>query len=421
MPSWRPDIKYDLENITRILETLDNPHLKLPPVIHIAGTNGKGSSVAMLKSIFRAAGYRVHAYTSPHLLEFNERIVLSGEKISDQYLFEVCERTRIACLDAGIQPTFFEGTTAAAFLAFSEVKADILILETGIGGRLDATNVVPNPLITLITPISYDHMEYLGATLSMIATEKAGIIKAGVPCVISCQVDEVYKTLLHRCEELNSPAFCYEYDYGLRKTDDGFLYQSNNSEHQFSKPSLRGDHQLVNAAAVIALVGLINRKFNITNSNIETGLQNIQWPARIQKIPYEKYSKLAGQHVQIWVDGAHNNTGAQVLASWIADNLSAPIYLILGMTKNRNIEEFCSYLKPLTSMGYGVRVLSEVMSYTGEVVSARAGSIGIECHPADSIEEAIRAITEHSRGQEKVNIIITGSLFLAADFLKLIA
>ena len=154
MPSWRTDIKYDLENITKILAALDNPHLKLPPVIHIAGTNGKGSSVAMLKSIFEAAGYKVHAYTSPHLLEFNERIVLSGDKISDQYLFEVCERARLACSDAGAQPTFFEGTTAAAFLAFAEVKADILILETGIGGRLDATNVVPNPLITLITPIS---------------------------------------------------------------------------------------------------------------------------------------------------------------------------------------------------------------------------------------------------------------------------
>jgi dihydrofolate synthase/folylpolyglutamate synthase len=166
---------------------------------------------------------------------------------------------------------------------------------------------------------------------------------------------------------------------------------------------------------------LINRKFNITNSNIEVGLQNIQWPARIQKIPYEKYSNLAGQHVQIWVDGAHNNSGAQVLAAWIADNLSAPIYLILGMTKNRNIEEFCSYLKPLTSMGYGVRVLSEVMSYTGEVVSARAGSIGIEFQPADSIEEAIRAISDRHAGSEKANIIITGSLFLAADFLKLIA
>jgi dihydrofolate synthase/folylpolyglutamate synthase len=421
MPSWRSDIKYDLANITKILEALDNPHLKLPPVIHIAGTNGKGSSVAMLKSIFEAAGYKAHTYTSPHLLEFNERIVLCGEKISDSYLFEISERTRLACLDADIQPTFFEGTTAVAFLAFAEVKADILILETGLGGRLDATNVVPNPLITLITPISYDHMDILGSTLPIIAAEKAGIIKAGVPCVISCQVDEVYETLLHRCEQLNSPAFCYDYDYGVKKTDTGFLYMSNNSTHQFSKPSLRGDHQLLNAAAVIALIGLINQKFNITNNDIEIGLQNIQWPARLQKIAYEKYSQFAGKHVQIWVDGAHNSGGAQVLASWIAENLQPPIYLILGMTKNRNIEEFCLHLKPLTSRGYGVRVLSEAMSYTGEVISQRAGNIGIEFYPVDSLEEAIKTISDCSMGQAQANIIITGSLFLAADFLKLIA
>ncbi len=418
IPSWQQTIKYNLENIQRLLLALDNPHLKLPPTIHVAGTNGKGSSVACLKSIFEVAGYRVHTYTSPHLLEFNERIVLRGEKISDHYLFELCERARIAALEANIEPSFFEGTTAVAFLAFASIEADILILETGLGGRLDATNVVPEPLITLITPISYDHMEYLGDTLSLIATEKAGIIKSNIPCVISCQVDEVYQLLLTKCQELNAPAFCYEHDFGLKKTEEGFIYLSNKSNYHFPKPSLLGDHQLINATSVIATISLINDRFNITNENIAIGLQNVKWSARIEKIPIEKYAHMTGGHLQIWVDGAHNSGGAQVLATWIADNLQPPIYLILGMTKNRNIEEFCSYLKPLIKKGFGVRVLSEVLSYNSETLSGRANQSGIEFSPADSLEEAIREISKLS--QQQANIIITGSLFLAADFLKLI-
>jgi dihydrofolate synthase/folylpolyglutamate synthase len=422
MPSWRQDIKYDLDNIKKLSEILDKPHLRLPPIIHIAGTNGKGSSVATFKSIFEAAGYQVHTYTSPHLLEFNERIVVRGEKISDNYLFQLSERVRIAA-EGKVQPTFFEGTTAVAFLAFAEVPADILILETGLGGRFDATNIVLQPLITLITPISYDHKDYLGDSLTDIATEKAGIIKPNVPCVISCQTDEVYQVLLAKCQELTAPAFCYEYDFGLKKTDKGFNYLSNNANYEFPRPSLVGDHQLVNAASVIATIGLINKQFNITNKNIEDGLQNIKWPARIEKIPSTKYARMAGKHVQIWVDGAHNSGGAQVLSSWIADNLSSPIYLILGMTKNRDVEEFCSYFKLLIKRGYGVRVLSEVISYNSEAVSLMASKTGIDFFPADSLEEAIREISnlEQNLERRETNIIITGSLYLAADFFKLIA
>jgi len=418
LPSWKVGMKYNLDNITKLLQALDNPHLRLPPTIHIAGTNGKGSSVASLKSIFETAGYKVHAYTSPHLVDFNERIVLRGEKISDAYLFEMCEKTRLASIKANIEPSFFEGITALAFLAFANIDADILILETGLGGRLDATNVLPKPLITLITPISYDHLDILGETLPLIATEKAGIIKSGVPCVISCQVDEVYAVLLDKCNELDAPSFCYEYDFALKKTAKGFIYQSKNYNYEFSKPTLLGDHQLINATAVIATIGLINNQFNITAENIERGLQNVQWPARIQKIPQEKYSHFASSHVQIWVDGAHNSGGAQVLASWIADNLKSPTYLILGMTKNRNIEEFCYHLKPLIIRGYGVRVLSEVLSYSSSEVSARGGSTGIEFVVADSLEQAIREISNLQ--QAETNIMVTGSLFLASDFLKLI-
>ncbi|MBP7189774.1 MAG: bifunctional folylpolyglutamate synthase/dihydrofolate synthase, partial [Rickettsiaceae bacterium] len=187
MPHWptaplKPS-ESGLENVIKLLNALANPHLNLPPTIHIAGTNGKGSTAAYFRAIFESAGYKVHCYTSPHLIDFNERIVLASDMISNDYLFDICERTRIKAEELSIQPKIFEGTTVAAFLAFAEVKADVLILETGMGGRLDPTNVVPAPALTVLTPVSFDHMEYLGPTLPIIAAEKGGIIRPGVPCV----------------------------------------------------------------------------------------------------------------------------------------------------------------------------------------------------------------------------------------------
>ncbi|MES2214911.1 MAG: Mur ligase family protein, partial [Pseudomonadota bacterium] len=224
VPLWRKT-QYDLVNISRLLEALGSPHHKLPPVIHVAGTNGKGSVVAYLSAIFKEAGYRVHSYTSPHLIDFNERIVLDSEKISDDYLWDICEGTRLAADKNQIDVRFFEGVTVAAMLAFSEVPADILILETGMGGRLDATNIVPRPVLTIITEISYDHMEYLGPTLPIIAGEKAGIIKPGIPCVISKQQDEVYEQLCIKCEAMRAGITAYEYDFGIKKESDGFYVE----------------------------------------------------------------------------------------------------------------------------------------------------------------------------------------------------
>lgn len=419
VPSWKNDNKYDLKNISILLKALNNPHLRLPPTIHIAGTNGKGSSAAMLKSIFMASGYNVHSYTSPHLLEFNERIVLNGEKISDNELWEVCEHVRIASQKTNVEPGLFEGTTAAAFLAFAHHKADILILETGLGGRLDATNIIDKPLITLITPISYDHMNRLGYTLPLIANEKAGIIKQGVPCVISAQVPEVYEVLLNQAVKKKSPSFCFEYDFGIQKTNKGFIYLSKDFSYEFSAPSLPGNHQLVNAVAVIATISLINEQYNINNKAIEKGLSSTVWPARIQKIDPQKYATFAGHNIQIWVDGAHNNAGAQVLANWAQDNLEFPIYMIIGMTKNRDIREFCEYFRDLTIKGYGVKVMSEALSYSAEEVAQAGATAGIQFVSANSLDEAIKQIAILSNGS-KVNIIITGSLFLAADFFKII-
>ena len=416
--SWHKNIKYNLDYPLKLSNALGNPHLKLPPIIHIAGTNGKGSSVAILRAIFEAAGFKVHAYTSPHLLEFNERIVLAGQKIDDDYLFDIMERTRLAALKLGEEPQFFfEGVTVAAFLGFSETPADVLILETGVGGRLDATNIIPSPLLSLITPISYDHMDSLGSTLPLIAGEKAGIIKAGIPCVISAQTEEVYAVLFAKCASLGSPAFAYEYDFGIRKIDGGFKYFSQELACEFPIPSLTGDHQLINASACIAAITLINEKFKITKAQISEGLQNADWPARLQKIPPARYAKLALKNVSIWMDGAHNSGGAQVLSNWIRDKLDSPIYIILGMTKNRNVTEFCAHFKDLVVKIYGVKVSSEVSSYSAENLSREGAAGGIEILPADSISDALAEI---SASNEEANIIICGSLFLAADFFKLL-
>jgi dihydrofolate synthase/folylpolyglutamate synthase len=414
IPPWQKITKYDLSRVTAILKVLDDPHLKLPPVIHIAGTNGKGSSAAMLKSIFEQAGYKAHVYTSPHLIEFNERIVLQGEKISDEYLYEICERTRMACDKIGLDPSFFEGTTAAAFLAFAETPADIVILETGLGGRLDATNVVPSPIATLIAPISFDHMEYLGSDLKTIAGEKAGIIKRGVPCVISAQVEEVYQVFFVICNKIEAPAFCYEYDFGVKKTEQGFLYLSQNLSAEFSNPSLKGDHQIINAASVIALISLINDRFKINNEAINRGLQKASWPGRIELVVSSKAKDSVSDNIRIWLDGAHNSGGAQVLSDWIREELvDEDVYLILGMTKNRNVEQFSSYFQKLIKKGFGVRVLSEPSSYSAEEVASRAGQL---FEPADSMEDAIREISKIVDPSKRSNIIICGSLFLIADF-----
>lgn len=416
--NWHKNIKYNLEYPLKLSSTLDNPHLKLPPVIHVAGTNGKGSSVAMLRAIFEAAGYKVHTYTSPHLVEFNERIILAGEKIDDDYLFNIIERTRLAALKINEDPQFFfEGITIAAFLAFSEVKADVLILETGIGGRIDATNIIPSPLLSLITPISYDHMDYLGSTLPLIAGEKAGIIKQGRPCVISAQTNDVYQVLIEKCAQSCSPAFAYEYDYGIEKTAGGFKYFSRELSSEFPLPFLIGDHQLINASACIAAITLINEEFKINNAQIAQGLLNTQWSARLEKIPPAKYARFVSQDVNIWVDGAHNNSGAQALSYWIENNLESPTYLILGMTKNRNVLEFCEYFKGLVAGIYGVKVLSETNSYSAEAL-ALAGSLGGNLIlPADSIDSVL---TQISASSKVANIVICGSLFLAADFFKLL-
>lgn len=398
IPLWK-ESKYDLETIKQLLEALGNPHLRIPPVIHIAGTNGKGSVQAFLKSIFEKSGYKVHSYTSPHLIEFNERIVLASEQITDDYLFQICERVRIVAEKNNIEPRFFEGVTAAALLAFSEVQADIVILETGMGGRLDATNIIPSPALTIITPILLDHMEALGPTPEIIAGEKAGIIKPGVPCVISCQMDEVYEVLFTRCEQMRAPSLAFSYDFGVEKVGQDFkILGVGSDDASFPLPNLLGDHQIINAATAIVAVKQLEN-FAISQDNIESGITSAIWPGRIEKI---------GEG--LWIDGAHNQSGAIALSHWANENLARPISLILGMTKNRNVEMFLAPFKDVAGHIFCVQVKSEPSSYSAERLAELAAPIGIPLAICSSLEEAILLAK-----QREGDVIITGSLFLVGD------
>ena len=402
MPHWPiphkiTPTRVDLSHMLALMEALGNPHLKLPPVIHVAGTNGKGSTVAYLKAIVEAAGKKVHAYTSPHLLEFNERIVLAGEKIFDEHLFELCERVRLVALD---DITFFEATTAAAFLAFAETPADILLLETGLGGRLDATNIIPKPLLTIITPISYDHMPMLGPTLPIIACEKAGIIKPDAPCIISAQADGVMDIFLDRCEEVGVESRAYGYDFAVDKEEDKMVIRiAPNIMTLYPLPALLGDHQLLNAATVV----MACERLGIDYEHICEGLRNVMWPGRLQRI-----------NDFIWIDGAHNSGAAQVLAIWMNENLSKPVSLILGMTKNRDALAFASFFKGIVDNIYCIRVLSEPSSYSADKLAELVTPSGIEAIACDSLDEALERAMQGSK-----EVVVTGSLFLVADMLKI--
>lgn len=313
MPHWPkilgvPQIKLGLDRILEVLARLDNPQDKLPPVIHVAGTNGKGSTIAFMRSILESAGLKVHCYTSPHLLEFNERITIAGENISDDYLKQTMEVCRIATDTTPI--TFFEGTTIGAFYAFSQKPADVVLLETGLGGRLDATNVVKKPIATVITTISLDHIEYLGPTIELIAGEKAGIIKEGSDCIISLQTPEAFNVLQNVCDVKNSQSHAFEYDWIVEKTTENKMhFKSEDFEIITPLPNLIGEHQIINSANAIATLKKID-KFNISNQNIIDGITNAKWPARMQKITSGFVKEKLKPTQEFWLDGAHNDAAA---------------------------------------------------------------------------------------------------------------
>ena len=423
MPRWPrvlecrvPD--FQLDRITKMLERLGNPEKHMPPVVHVAGTNGKGSTIAFLAHILRAAGVRAHVYTSPHLVEFNERIVLSGEQISDAYLDEILEECESA--SNGIQTTFFEATTAAAFLAFSKVEADITLVEVGMGGRLDATNVV-TPILSIITSISLDHTSSLGTTVELIAGEKSGIIKRGTSCVVAPQNSEsIMRTIEYYA--MRDQAFLYRggIEWSCKKSGSGMSFSSGKISYKFPLPSLPGNHQIVNAGNAIAACSILSGKFGykIDYEDVVDGLTNTRWPARLERITSGFIPKLLPEGWKLFLDGAHNPAGAQVLSDWIAQNASSGLYIIVGMTRGKDCKTFLSCLKRHIKFLCAVCVKSEPRAKLAEEIAQDATELGIPSSAESDIQSSVKKILSIGDSGPEPIILVCGSLFLAGDLLK---
>ncbi len=403
LPKW-PDpknahaIELGLDKTFKALENLNNPHLKLPPVIHVAGTNGKGSTIAFLKAMLEAAGKTCHVYTSPHLVEFNERIVLAGEIISDEFLNEVIEETEKKC--AGINLTFFEGTTVAAFLAFSKIKADYLLLETGMGGRLDTTNVVPNPILTIITPVSLDHTEFLGDTIEKIAYEKACIIKENVPCIVSKQTDGVSKAISDYAKSKNAELISMDADFFYQaNTDNSFIYRDKSGGTGFPKPSLRGKHQCMNAATAVRAA----LELGLDKKAIKAGIKSAKWNARIEKLADN-----------IYLDGGHNEQAAEIIKDFILEENTKKKkhnIAIVGMLNTKDFKGFIKNIKPAFNEIYAVAIPNENSRDPLEIKKL-CDELKIRC---TVFPEFDAAYLKACNGVEAINnrTVICGSLYLA--------
>jgi dihydrofolate synthase/folylpolyglutamate synthase len=413
IPHEKVNIMRGIERVLTILERLGSPHEKLPPVIHVTGTNGKGSTCAYLTAIFKDAGLRVHRYISPHLERYNERIMLAGEEITDEFLYSIIEETRLAA--EGVATTFFEATTVAAFLAFSKVEADVVILEVGMGGTYDATNVITEPLLSIITPVAFDHMEYLGTTLTEIASEKAGIIKQNRPVTVSWQYSEAMAVIVEKAKEMAAPLSACGLDWNFESTSDGFNFIDLEQGHayRFPRPGLAGIHQILNAANVVASIRMLE-KFNISYENICNGLKNVYWPGRLEKITKGVLYDLLPKDCELWIDGAHNDNGAQMIAASIAAQWSdKDIYVINGRTAKRNIKSFLKYFEGIAKAVYGVKVRSEPSGEDALNIQTAAEELGFESYACDGLSEAIAMIKASAKGPFR--ILVTGSLYLAAD------
>ncbi|MFC4725840.1 folylpolyglutamate synthase/dihydrofolate synthase family protein [Glycocaulis abyssi] len=404
-----------LDRLTRLLETLGKPQDRLPSTIHIAGTNGKGSSAAFLKAICEAAGERVHVYTSPHLVRFNERIVLAGAEVEDAPLLAALERVEAA--NAGQPLTFFEATTAAAFLLFSETPADRLILEVGLGGRLDATNVITSPAITLITPVSLDHQAYLGDTLEKIAAEKAGILKRGVPCVVGPQADEALMAIERAALRLSAPLTLHERDYHAYVEHDRLVYEEENLVWDLPLPGLFGSHQISNAAGAIAVA----RRLDLSEEAVRDGLPKARWRARMQRLTSGPLADIArAGEAELWLDGGHNPAAGEVLAQAMGELESReerPLVLICGFSAGRDAEAF---LKPFAGLAGLVITVSGFAAREGAMSAQDAAEAARKAgHLVQTSAGLIEALTDACHLVERPRVVICGSLYLAGHALSL--
>ena len=401
-------IDLSLGRMERALAALGHPERRLPPVVHVAGTNGKGSTCAFLRAIAEAAGLRVHVFTSPHLVHFHERVRLAGSLVSDADLTAALEEAEAR--NAGEPITVFEITTAAAFLLFSRVPADLLVLEVGLGGRLDATNVVERPAATAITSVSMDHMDFLGDTLGAIAAEKAGIIKPGVPCATGAQAPEAAAAIARIAADRGAPLLARGRDWRCVLGADGMHYADARGALDLPPPALPGPHQAENAGIAIAALRAWNPAW-LTDLAIARGVASAQWPARMQRL----HGALAGSlpaGFELWLDGGHNAGAGEALAAHLPSWRDRPLHIVVGMKKGKASEAFLRPLIPFATSLHAVAEPGQHLAMPVEDIIAASGGMA---QPGPTVAEALAKI---ARDQPPGRVLVCGSLYLAGEVLK---
>ncbi|QDY69924.1 bifunctional folylpolyglutamate synthase/dihydrofolate synthase [Qingshengfaniella alkalisoli] len=401
-------IDLTLDRVWRLLERLDHPERHLPPVVHIAGTNGKGSTQAMIRAGLEATGATCHAYTSPHLVRFHERIRLAGELIDEHHLSRVLDE----CLEAnGPDPiTYFEITTVAGLKAFADTPADWTLLEVGLGGRLDATNVIDTPALTIITPVSLDHQQFLGDTLPQIAGEKAGIIKRGVPCVVGPQEEAALDVIEAQAERLGAPLLAYGQHWRVWEERGRLIYQDETGLRDLPLPNLRGPHQIINAGMAIAAL----RQMEQPDDALEAAVTRTDWPARMQRLSGHAYESLLPDG-ELWLDGGHNPAAGETLAKTLAELSDRPTVLICGMLNTKDIG---GYLRPLRSAAdtlYAVAIPDATATLPAEETAEQARAAGFDAKVTENVQDALQHIAQTV---PRARVLICGSLYLAGAVLR---
>lgn len=411
-----------------LLDRLKNPQKKLPPVIHVAGTNGKGSTIAFLKAMHEAGGKRVHAYTSPHLVHFHERIVLAGTPIDDRTLENLIDEVINNAGDLNI--TFFEAVTAMAFLAFSRIPADLCLIEVGMGGRMDCTNIIPCPAATIITRISKDHCQYLGETITEIAAEKAGIIKPGIPCIIGYQQEgaageQALKVFEQIATQLDAPLHRagHEWDVSIQGSNSShFIFRYGSLLNEYAAPALLGAHQFENAGTALACSFTLSGAHHVTDSfsihpdSHAQGLTQVNWPGRLQRLNPHPLCDFIPSGAELWLDGGHNDSAAQVLAqqaiAWHRTD-AKPLHVVMAMKRDKQADQFITPLLPhLASLT--IIPLPGMAEQSHDPLAlaqmARGMNATLMVKSVGTLEDALRQLPG---GAAQGRILLTGSLFLA--------
>jgi dihydrofolate synthase/folylpolyglutamate synthase len=399
-------IDLSLDRLLRLLAQLGHPEQNLPPVIHVAGTNGKGSTTAFLRAIAEGVGLRTHVYTSPHLVRFNERFRIAGRLVSDEDLANTLEH--IEQVNEGAPITVFEVITAAAFALFAATPADVCVLEVGLGGRADATNVM-TPAACAITSISLDHREMLGDTLREIALEKAGIMKPGVPVVIGLQEPDVVAALVGHAAAVGAPALVRDRDWRIAPHGDGLRYTDRQGSLDLPAPSLPGAHQIDNAGIAVAMMRASG--LAVPGAAIAAGLSSATWPARLQLLTGRLAASLPADW-ELWLDGGHNPGGGVILAEHLRGWSDRPAHVVVGMKKAKDSKEFLRPLLPFASSLWAVAEPHQYLALPIEEIIAASGGVA---RPGPDVASALAALPRDGRA---ARVLICGSLYLAGEILK---